>query len=167
MLFQGHPALVEGYATFLPLGNTIQVPTDPQENILVTMITGTMEVARDGTVINETHTVVPEPQGAGAKLPELTERDKRLLENLRARIADSEEYKTKYDVFVTSFEAYLKTPPERRKVCGAGIFRRCFFFSLPAEASLGADQGYEFVEKLKELLGDDDEFKKVLSEVFN
>lgn len=157
MLFQGHPALVEGYATFLPLGNTIQVPTDPQENILVTMITGTMEVARDGTVINETHTEVPE----------LTERDKRLLENLRARIADSEEYKTKYDVFVTSFEAYLKTPPERRKVCGAGIFRRCFFFSLPAEASLGADQGYEFVEKLKELLGDDDEFKKVLSEVFN
>jgi len=157
VLFQGHPALVEGYATFLPLGNTIQVPTDPQENILVTMITGTMEVARDGTVINETHTEVPE----------LTERDKRLLENLRARIADSEEYKTKYDVFVTSFEAYLKTPPERRKVCGAGIFRRCFFFSLPAEASLGADQGYEFVEKLKELLGDDDEFKKVLSEVFN
>ena len=84
------------------------------------MITGTMEVARDGTVIGETHTGVAEPQRTGTKLPESAEWGKYLLENLRAQIADSEEDKAKYEVFIASFEAYLKTPPEQRKVCGAG-----------------------------------------------
>ena len=55
ILFQGHPELIEGYATFLSPGNTIQVPIDPLGNIIVTMTTGTMEIARDGTVVNETH----------------------------------------------------------------------------------------------------------------
>jgi len=104
----------------MPPGNTIQVPADPQEHILVTMITGTMEVARDGTVISETQTGATEPQRTGTKFPELGDWDKCLLENLRARIADSEEDKAKYEVFITSFEAYVKTPPEQRKVGGAG-----------------------------------------------
>jgi len=34
------------------------------------------------------------------------------------------------------------------------------------KASLGIDQGHESVEKLKELLGDD-EFERVSSEIFN
>lgn len=165
MLFQGHRELIEGYAAFLPPGNTIQVPADPQENILVTMVTGTMEIARDGTVVSETYTGAPKDQPTEAKLPELAEWDKRLLENLQTRIADSEEDKAKYDAFVTSFEAYLRVPPEQRKVCCAGIQSKILCYSLPAKASLGADQGYEFVEKLKELLKDDDEFKKVLSDV--
>lgn len=38
-------------------------------------------------------------------------------------------------------------------------------YLLLPKASFGADQGHEFVGKLKDLLGDDDEFKKVLSEV--
>lgn len=78
------------------------------------MPTGTMEIARDGTVINETHTQALGPQGAET---ELAERDKRLLENIQARIADSEEYKAKYEMFKAPFEAYLRTPPEQRKVC--------------------------------------------------
>ena len=83
------------------------------------MTTGTMEIAQDGTVINETHTQAPERRGAETGLPGLAERDKRLLENLRARIADSGEYKAKYEAFMASFEAYLKTPAEQRKVCSA------------------------------------------------
>ena len=39
--------------------------------------------------------------------------------------------------------------------------RRWYFYSLLAKASLDD----EFLEKLKELLGGDDQFKKVLSEV--
>lgn len=116
-LFKGHPELIEGYAAFLPPGDTIQVPADPQGNIFVTMTNGTMEISRDGTVINETYTQAPEPQGVET---ELAEGDKCLLEKLQARIADSEEYKTKYEVFKTSFEAYLKTPAEQRKVCCIG-----------------------------------------------
>lgn len=121
MLFQGHPELIEGYAAFLPPGNTIQIPEDPQGNIIVTMTTGTMEIARDGTVVNETYIQMPEPQSTDTKLPELAERDKRLLENLRVRIADSGEHKEKYEVFMASFEVYLKMPPEERKVCSIGI----------------------------------------------
>ena len=117
-LFQGHPELIEGYAAFLPPGNTIRIPADPHGNILVTMAAVTMEMARDGTTINETSTQAPEPQGAETKLPsELAERDRRLLEILQARIPDSDEYKTKYEVFRASFEAYLKMPPEQRKAC--------------------------------------------------
>ena len=133
MLFQGHPELIEGYATFLQPENTIQVPADPKENILVTMIAGTMEIARDGTVISETFTGVPEPQRTGTELPGTAEGDKRLPENPRARITDSEEDKAKYDAFATSFEAYLKFPPEQRKVCGAGIQPAMLFYSLPGQ----------------------------------
>jgi len=147
-LFQGHPELIEGFAEFLPPGNTIQIPVDPQHNILVVMPTGTMEIAQDGTVVNETHTQAPGPQAPETQLPEFAERDKRLLERIRARITDSEENKAKYEPLVTSFEAYLKMSTEQRK------------------ALLGADQGHEFVIKLSELLGDDDETKKALSEVF-
>jgi len=148
-LFKDHPELIEGYAAFLPAGSTIRIPEDPQGNIFVRMTAGTMEIARDGTLINETHTQAPESQGAETKSPKLTEWDKSFLGNLKARFGDSEEYKAKYEVFVASFEAYLKMPLEQRK------------------ASFGADQSHEFVEKLRELLGDDDEFKKVLAEVLN
>ena len=117
-LFKGHPELIEGYAAFLPPGNTIQLSADPRGNTLVAMTTGTMEIAQGGTVVNETYTQAPERQGAETKLPGFTERDNRLLENIRARIADSGEDKTKYEVFMASFEAYLRIPPEQRKVCG-------------------------------------------------
>ncbi|KAF9649874.1 hypothetical protein BDM02DRAFT_3113132 [Thelephora ganbajun] len=90
-LFQGHPELIDGYAVFLPPGNTIHIPADPQENILVTTTTGAMEIARDGTVISDTHTQAPEPQGAETGLPELADGVKHLLENLQ--IADSKEHK--------------------------------------------------------------------------
>ena len=116
-LFKGHPELIEGYAEFLPPGNTIQLPADPRGNTLVAMNTGTMEIAQGGTVINETHTQAPERQGAENKSPGLTQRDSRLLENIRARIADSGGDKAKYEVFMASFEAYLRIPPEQRKVC--------------------------------------------------
>jgi hypothetical protein len=97
------------------------------------MTTGTMEIARDGTVINETHTQAPEPQPAEVRLPELAESDKHLLENLQARIANSEEHKAKYEVFKASFEAYLKIPPEQRKVCSStGTLRQTSFaYSKP------------------------------------
>lgn len=110
-LFQGHPELIEAYAEFLPPGNTIKLPEDPQGSTLVTMLTGTMEIAQDGTVVNETHAQVPGPRSA-----ESVEWEKRLLENLRARIMDSGEHRAKYAVFMASFEAYLKTPLEQRKV---------------------------------------------------
>jgi hypothetical protein len=126
VLFQGHPELIEGYAAFLPPGNTIQLPADPQGNTLVTMATGIMEITQGGMVINDTHTQTPEPQSVETGLPGLAERDKRLLENLRARIADSGEYKAKYEVFITSFEAYLKMPPEQRKVCSTRTFSEAF-----------------------------------------
>lgn len=118
-LLQDHPELIEGYAVFLPPGNTIKLPENPQGNILVTMPTGTMEIAQDGTVVNETHTQAPDvpgPRSAEAELPELAGWEKRLLENLRARIVDCEEHRAKYEVFKASFEAYLKTPPEQKKV---------------------------------------------------
>lgn len=128
----------------------------------MTMVSGTMEVARDGTVISETHTGAPEPQRTGGtEWPELAERGKYLLENLRARIADSEEDKAKYEPFITSFETYLKTPPEQKKVRGAGILSEMLFYSLQAKGSLD----HEFLEKFKELLGGEDEFKKVKSEI--
>jgi len=147
-LFQEHPELIEGYATFLPPGNTIQLPVDPRGNTLVAMTTGTMEIAQGGTVINETHTQASGHQGVETKLPGLTGPDKRLLENLRARIAESGEDEARHEVFMASFETYLKMPLEQRK------------------ASLGIDQGHELAEKLKELLGDD-EFKRVSSEIFS
>ena len=100
----------------------------------MTVITGTMEVARDGTVISETHTGVPEPERIGeTKLPEPAEWGKYLLENLRARIVDSEEDKAKYKEFITSFEAYLKTPPEQKKVRGAGILSEMVFLLTPGQ----------------------------------
>jgi len=123
-LFQGQPEFIEGYAAFLPPGNTIQLPADPRGNTLVAMTTGTMEISQGGTVINETHTQAPEPQGVETKSSGLTERDKRLLEDLRARIADSGEDKAKYEVFMASFEAYLRIPPEQRKVCSTKPRRR-------------------------------------------
>jgi len=87
----------------------------------VTLTTGTMEIAQDGTVIDETHTQTPERQGTGTGLSGSAEWDKRLLENLRARIADSGgEHEAKYEIFMASFEAYLKMPPEQRKVCSTG-----------------------------------------------
>jgi len=147
-LLQGQPELIEGYAEFLPPGNTVQLPEDPHGNILVMMPTGTMEIAQDGTVVNETHTQAPDVSGPHSAEAELAGWDNRLLENLRARIMDSGEHQGKYEVFTASFEAYLKMPPEQR------------------EASFGVDQGHEFVEKFKELLGDD-ELKKVLPEVAN
>jgi len=119
-LFQGHPELIEGYAIFLS-PNAIRIPEDPQGNIIATMTTGTMEIARDGTTISETHAQAPEPQGVEIELPEMAERDKRLLENLRTRIPDSEEYEAKYEVLRASLEAYLKMPPEQRKVRSTNI----------------------------------------------
>jgi len=83
------------------------------------------------------------------QLPELAEQDKRLLERIQARIAESGEHKGELEVLMAAFEAYQKLPPEQRKTL------------------LGVDQGHEFAEKLNELLGDDDEFKKALSEVFD
>jgi len=127
----------------------------------VTMITGTMEIARDGTVISETHTGASEPRRTGTKLPELAEWGGYLLENLRARVVDSEEDKAKYEEFITSLEAYLGIPPYQRKVRGGTLSETLLL--TPAKASLDL----EFVEKLKELLGGDDELKKVLSEIFN
>lgn len=67
-------------------------------------------------MVDKSHTQAPKRQDVEAELPELTEWDKRLLENLRVRVADSEEH-AKYEVFMTSFEAYLKTATEQRKVC--------------------------------------------------
>jgi len=117
-LFQGHPELIEGYAAFLPPGATIQLPADPQGNIIVTVTTGIMEIAQDGTVVTETHTQAPECQDVAIELPELAEPEQRLLENLRARVADSGEH-AKYETFVASFETYLRMTPEQRKVCSA------------------------------------------------
>lgn len=86
-----------------------------------------MEIAQDGTVAHETHTQAPEvsgPHSAEAELPELPGWDKRLLENLRAQIMDSGEHQGKYKVFTASFEAYLKLPPEQRKVRDTKTHRR-------------------------------------------
>ena len=130
-LFQGHPELIEEYATYLPPGNTIQVPIDIQGNILVTTTTGTMEVARDGTVVNETHIQAPEDQPV-ERSSELAESDKHFLENLQARIADSEEHKAKYEVFKASWEAYLKMSPEQRTVCGTGT-QQTMSFTYPSQ----------------------------------
>jgi histone deacetylase complex regulatory component SIN3 len=130
-LFQGHPELIEGYATFLPPGNTIQVPVDIQGNILVTTTTGTMEVARDGMVVNETHIQAPEDQRV-ERSSELAELDKLLLEKLQARIADSEEHKAKYEVFKASWEGYLKMTPEQRPVCGTGT-QQTMSFTYPSQ----------------------------------
>ena len=69
--------LVEGYAVFMAPGDTIHIPADPQESILVTMTTGTMEIARDGTLVNETHVNATEPEGEEIGLPELAEQEKR------------------------------------------------------------------------------------------
>jgi len=147
-LFQGHSEFVQGYTAFIPPGHTIDIPADPQGNILLTTPTGTMEVARDGTVVNEIHVQPPEPEGEKVKPPESAEREKRLLETLKARIADEPEQE-EYKALIALFEANLTISPEQRK------------------ASLGAGQGREFEEKLQELLGDDDELKKALSDVLN
>ena len=66
------------------------------------MTTGTMEIARDGTVVNETHTQTPEPQGAEAGLAVSGER---LSENPQDRIAGFEEYEARCEAFKTSFKA--------------------------------------------------------------
>ena len=95
------------------------------------MATGIMEIAQDGTVVSETHVQTPEPQDSEARLPELAGEDKRLLEKVQTRIAGSEEYKAKYETFLTSFKAYLKTPPEQRKVRSAGILSKIFFPLTP------------------------------------
>jgi len=141
-LFQGHPELIEGYKLFIPPGHTILIPEGPQGAILVTTPTGTMEIARDGTVVNETHTQAPEPQGEETKLPELAEREEHLLEELRARAVDSEK-REEYESFIALFEANLRISPEQRKL----------------------DAGQ--VEKLQGLLGDNDELKKALAEISN
>ena len=60
-------------------GDTIHIPADPQESILVTMTTGTMEIARDGTLVNETHVNAAEPEGEETGLPELAGQEKRSL----------------------------------------------------------------------------------------
>jgi len=133
-LFQGHPELIEGYAEFLPPGSTIQIPADPHENINVTTTNGTMEIARDGTTINETYTQAHGPQGVETQFPELAEWDQRLLERIQARIADSEEHGAKYEVIMASFEAYLKMSPEQRKVCSTG--------TQPEVFSLTPNQGF-------------------------
>ena len=114
-LFQGHPELIEGYKLFIPPEHTIHIPEDPQGVILVTTPTGTMEIARDGTVVNDTHTRTPETQDEEAKLPELVEREEHLLEELRARAVDSEK-REEYESFIALFEANLRISPEQRKV---------------------------------------------------
>jgi hypothetical protein len=120
------------YTVFIP-PDTIHIPADPNGNILVAMPTGTMELARDGTVINETYTQAPEPQSEETKSSDLTEQEKRLLENLRTRVEDSEE-REKYEAFIALFEAKLKISPEQRKVRSTGI--------LPMIFSLTPSQGF-------------------------
>jgi len=145
-LFRAHPELIEGYTLFVPPGHTIHIPEDPQGNILVAIPTGTVEIARDGTVVNETHTQALETPVEEAKLPELTGQEKHLLEKLRARIPDSEN-REEYESFIAMFEANLRISPGERK--------------------LDAGQGREVVEKLQGLLGGSDELKRALSEVSN
>ena len=74
-----------------------------------------MEIARDGTVVNDTHTRTPETQDEEAELPELVEREEHLLEELRARAVDSEK-REEYESFIALFEANLRISPEQRKV---------------------------------------------------
>lgn len=97
----------------------------------MTLTTGTVEIAQGGTVINETHTQAPERQDTETGLSGLAEQDRRLLENLRVRIADSGgEYEAKYELFMVSFEAYLKMPPEQRKVCSTGTPPEAFLTNV-------------------------------------
>ena len=125
MLFRGHPELIEEYAIFIPPGHTIDIPADPQGNILLRMPTGTAEITRDGAVVNETHIEVPEPQGEEVKSPALPEQEKRLLDTLRARIVGTEEQE-EYEALIKSFEANLIISPEQRKVCRAKILPMTF-----------------------------------------
>ena len=114
-LFQRHPELIEGYAVFIPPGHTIDIPADPRGNVFVTVPTGTMEIARDGTVVNDAHMMTaPELQRQETEASGLSEQKKRLLETLRARIADSEE--EEFKAFLASFEANLTISPEQKKV---------------------------------------------------
>jgi histone deacetylase complex regulatory component SIN3 len=117
-LFQGHPQFIERYAAFIPPGHTIDIPADPQGNILVTIPTASIEITRDGTVVKETRIQAPGPQDGGSqgtKLPHLAEREKRVLESLRARIAGAEEQE-EYKALIKLFEAKLEISSKQREV---------------------------------------------------
>ena len=105
---------------FLPPAHTIDIPEDPQGNIILTFPTGTMEIARDGNVVNETHTQGPKTQNGETKLPELGEPEKRLLEKLRAQVGVSEKQED-YEQLIASIKANLRISPEQRKVHGTGL----------------------------------------------
>lgn len=130
-LFQEHPELIEGYAAFMPPGNTVNIPADPHGNIILTMPTGVMEIARDGTVVNETYIQTPEPQGEETKLPE---KEKRLLQTLRDQIVDTQEQE-EYNTLITLFGTNLTISPEQRKV-------RVVLRSYPRPSYLSSGQGF-------------------------
>ncbi|KIJ63064.1 hypothetical protein HYDPIDRAFT_93065 [Hydnomerulius pinastri MD-312] len=57
-LFNGHPALIQGFNTFLPAGYRIECSTDPQHATLITVTTPS------GTVLQSTRDDMPGPSGS-------------------------------------------------------------------------------------------------------
>ena len=56
-LFSGHPALIQGFNTFLPAGYRIECSSDPQQSTFITVTTPS------GTVFQSTHEDLPGPSG--------------------------------------------------------------------------------------------------------
>ncbi|KAI6037598.1 hypothetical protein EDC04DRAFT_2897379 [Pisolithus marmoratus] len=57
-LFNGHPALIQGFNTFLPVGYRIECSSDPQQSAFITVTTPS------GTVVQSTHEDMPGPSGS-------------------------------------------------------------------------------------------------------
>lgn len=57
-LFNGHPALIQGFNTFLPVGYRIECSSDPQQSAFITVTTPS------GTVVQSTHEDLPGPSGS-------------------------------------------------------------------------------------------------------
>lgn len=57
-LFNGHPALIQGFNTFLPVGYRIECSSDPKQSAFITVTTPS------GTVVQSTHEDMPGPSGS-------------------------------------------------------------------------------------------------------
>ncbi|KAL4073700.1 hypothetical protein J3A83DRAFT_4090896 [Scleroderma citrinum] len=62
-LFSGHPALIQGFNTFLPAGYRIECSSDPQQSTFITVTTPS------GTVIQSTHEDISGPSGTSQWTP--------------------------------------------------------------------------------------------------
>lgn len=57
-LFNGHPALIQGFNTFLPVGYRIECSSDPQQSAFITVTTPS------GTIVQSTHADMPGPSSS-------------------------------------------------------------------------------------------------------